>query len=405
MIYSEDIGFINEFHRMTAIGYDPNIGVNRIALNEYDIQARETLVHELKTIGADIIYDDGGNILGNLSKNFEGSIFIGSHMDSVPNGGRFDGMYGVVAALNVLKKLKNQNKIKNNVTVVDFTNEEGSRFQPSLLGSGLTTEVFTKEFVYSRIDDNGITFEEALKKSGFMGSEENRIKRLKANKFLELHIEQGPVLEREGYQIGIPIGIVTLIVDEYDFVGESNQAGPTPMDNRKDALVSASRFITEVRENAKRYGENLVSTVGKIKNLPNAYNVIPGLVSLTLDIRSPDKKMAENFSKIASEIAEKIAGEEGTEVRHKNLWVTETTIFNEDIRILIEKTCKSLDLKYKFIYSWAGHDAQYMNRITDTAMIMVPSHNGRSHVREEFTTDKDLINGFNVLYKTVLTLI
>ena len=405
MIYSEDIGFINEFHRMTAIGYDPNIGVNRIALNEYDIQARETLVHELKTIGAEIIYDDGGNILGNLSKNFEGSIFIGSHMDSVPNGGRFDGMYGVVAALNVLKKLKNQNKIKNNVTVVDFTNEEGSRFQPSLLGSGLTTEVFTKEFVYSRIDDNGITFEEALKKSGFMGSEENRIKRLKANKFLELHIEQGPVLEREGYQIGIPIGIVTLIVDEYDFVGESNQAGPTPMDNRKDALVSASRFITEVRENAKRYGENLVSTVGKIKNLPNAYNVIPGLVSLTLDIRSPDKKMAENFSKIASEIAEKIAGEEGTEVRHKNLWVTETTIFNEDIRVLIEKTCKSLDLKYKFIYSWPGHDAQYMNRITDTAMIMVPSHNGRSHVREEFTTDKDLINGFNVLYKTVLTLI
>jgi len=401
---SRDDGFINDFHSITAIGYDPNTGVNRIALNQFDIRARETLVSELKTIGANVVYDDGGTILGTLGEDFENSILVGSHMDSVPNGGRFDGMYGVVAALNVLKKLKDQNMTKSKVAAVDFTNEEGSRFQPSLLGSGLTTEVFTKEFVYSRIDTDGITFEKALKNSGFMGSEQNRIRASKPTKYLELHIEQGPVLEREGYQIGIPIGIVTLIVDEYQFGGESNQAGPTPMDFREDALVSASRFITEVRDKAKRYGKDLVATVGKIWNLPNTYNTISGSVSLNLDVRSPDKKIAENFSKVASEIADKIAEEEGTEVRHRNLWVAEKTNFNEDLKASIEKTCKSLDLKYKYIYSWAGHDAQYMNRITDAAMIMVPSHNGRSHVREEFTSDEDLINGFRVLYKTVLTL-
>ncbi len=400
----ENNEFIKNFHEITSIGYNANTGVNRLALNVYDIAARKLLVKERKSINAGVIYDDGGTIFGSLGDSHEESIFIGSHMDSVPNGGRFDGMYGVVSALNVLKRLQREGKISKKITAVDFTNEEGARFQPSLLGSGLTTEVFTKEFVYSRSDDDGITFEEALKKSGFMGLESNRAKRLKPNKYLELHIEQGPVLEHEGYQIGIPIGIVTMVVDEYEFIGESNQAGPTPMQMRRDALVSASRFITEVRDMAKKNGNGLVMTVGKIKNYPNSYNVIPGSVLLNLDTRSPDKKTALEYSKIASEMADKIAMEEGTEVRHKNLWITETTIFNEELKNTIEKICKNLDLKYKYIYSWPGHDAQYMNRITDTAMIMVPSHNGRSHTKEEFTSDEDLINGFNVLYKTALSL-
>ena len=402
-IFENDV-FIKNFHTITSIGYDKKVGVNRLALNKYDIEARTRLIKEFNSINANISYDDGGTIFGSLGENKEESIFIGSHMDSVPNGGRFDGMYGVVSALNVLKKLKNNGQINKKISAVDFTNEEGARFQPSLLGSGLTTEVFTKEFVYSREDDQGISFKDAVSKSGFMGSEENRAKRVKPGKYLELHIEQGPVLEHEGYQIGIPIGIVTMVVDEYEFFGESNQAGPTPMEMRKDALVSASRFITEVRDTARKNGNGLVMTVGKIKNDPNAYNVIPGKVMLNLDIRSPDKDIAFEYSKRAYEIADKISKEEGTEVKHRNLWVTETTIFNEELKKTIEKICKSLDMKYKYIYSWPGHDAQYMNRITDTAMIMVPSHNGRSHTKEEFTSDQDLINGFNVLYKTVLNL-
>ena len=216
-----------------------------------------------------------------------------------------------------------------------------------------------------------------------------------------MHIEQGPVLELEGYQIGIPRGIVTMVVNNVVFTGESNQAGPTPMKVRKDSLVAASRFNVAVRDLARESGKELVMTVGKLNNFPNAYNVIPGKVELNLDTRSPEKSIAEEYSSMAGEIAKKIADEEGVSLEYKRQWITETTIFDEDMKKEIEKTCKSLNLKYKYLYSWPGHDAQYMNRVVPTAMIFIPSHNGRSHTIEEYSSDNDLINGYNVLKKTV----
>jgi N-carbamoyl-L-amino-acid hydrolase len=321
-------------------------------------------------------------------------------MDSVPNGGRFDGFYGVMSGMQLLKDLGSTLKNRK-ITAIDFTNEEGSRFQPSLLGSGMSTGVFTKEFTYSRKDSKETTFEEALKTSGYMGEEENRVKNQDISRYMELHIEQGPVLELENYQIGIPKGIVTMVVDNVSFTGESNQAGPTPMNVRKDALVAASRFTVAVRDMAKSSGKELTMTVGKINNFPNAYNVIPGNVVLNLDTRSPDKKTAEEYSKLAHEISERIASEEGVSLNFKNQWTTETTIFDEDMRKEIIKSCKSLNLKYKELYSWPGHDAQYMNRVVPTAMIFIPSHNGRSHTKEEYSSDRDLINGYSVLKRTV----
>ncbi len=385
---------------MTGIGWSKSEGVNRLALNKYDLLARSDLEKQLGTLNAAIKHDDAGNIYGSLCEGRKETISIGSHMDSVPNGGRYDGFYGVVSALQVLRAYSNTN-LKKALTLIDFTNEEGSRFQPSLLGSGLATEAFKKEFVYSRMDDQNHTFESVLEQSGFLGSSDNRIKAQNPDYYLELHIEQGPVLEQDGVSIGIPKGIVTLIVDRYLFEGESNQAGPTPMGSRKDALVGASRFVSGVREMAKNRGPDLVMTVGKIQNMPNAYNVIPGKVSLNLDIRSPDKTTAEEYSEIAKELSKHIANEEGLSVSQEKLWVTETTIFDEDLTTEIEKACKSLGFNYKFIYSWPGHDAQYMNRITRTAMIMIPSHNGRSHTKEEFSSDEDMIKGLKVLEKTV----
>lgn len=396
--------FIDDFHRMTNVGWSEADGVNRLALNNYDILARSDLEEQLNALNAAVKHDDAGNIYGSLGEGEKETISIGSHMDSVPNGGRYDGFYGVVSALQVMKDF-NGSGLRKGLTLIDFTNEEGSRFQPSLLGSGLATGVFKKEFVYSRKDDQNRSFGEVLEKTSFLGSSDNRIKRQDPDYYLELHIEQGPVLEKEGISIGIPKGIVTLIVDRYSFEGESNQAGPTPMDTRKDALVAASRFVSGVRDMAKKRGPDLVMTVGKIQNLPNAYNVIPSKVSLNLDTRSPEKKTAEEYSARAKELASSIADEEGVLVRQEKLWITETTLFDEDLTKEIEKACKNLGFDYKFIYSWPGHDAQYMNRITRTAMIMIPSHNGRSHTKEEFSTDEDLVKGLKVLEKTVETLV
>jgi len=391
--------FLTMFHRLTSVGWSMENGVNRLALNEFDIQARKNLENEMMEVKANIKHDDAGLIFGTLGSGKENTA-IGSHMDSVPNGGRFDGFYGVMASMQILKDLGSGLKNRK-ITAIDFTNEEGSRFQPSLLGSGMSTGVFTKEFTYSRKDNKGIAFEEALKKSGYMGEEENRVKNQDISRYMELHIEQGPVLELENYQIGIPKGIVTMVVDDVSFTGESNQAGPTPMNVRKDALVAASRFTVAVRDMAKSSEMELTMTVGKINNFPNAYNVIPGKVVLNLDTRSPDKKTAEKYSKIAKEISEKIASEEGVSVDFKKQWETETTLFDEDLRKDIIKSCKSLNIKYKELYSWPGHDAQYMNRIVPTAMIFIPSHNGRSHTKEEYSSDQDLINGYSVLRKTV----
>jgi N-carbamoyl-L-amino-acid hydrolase len=391
--------FLEMFHRLTSVGWTAETGVNRLALNKYDIQARRNLETEMKAIKADIKHDDAGLIFGTLGAGNDNTA-IGSHMDSVPNGGRFDGFYGVMSAMQILKDL-GQGLKNRKITAIDFTNEEGARFQPSLLGSGMSTGVFTKEFTYSRVDSEGISFEEALKKSGYMGMQENRVKKQDVSRYLELHIEQGPVLELEHFNIGIPKGIVTMVVNDISFTGESNQAGPTPMNVRKDALVAASRFAVAVRDMAKSSGKELTMTVGKLNNFPNAYNVIPGYVKLNLDTRSPDIKTAKEYSELAHEIAESIGSEEGVSIDFKEQWTTETTLFDEELRDKIRKSCQELNLKYKELYSWPGHDAQYMNRIVPTAMIFIPSHNGRSHTREEYSSDQDLVNGYSVLKKTV----
>ncbi len=391
--------FLKTFDEISKIGWDENNGVNRVALTKFDLEARNRIISKLHEINAEINFDDAGNIYGSIGRN-EGMITIGSHMDSVPNGGRFDGMYGVISGLEILR-LYSKEKLNEKLVLVDFTNEEGSRWQPDLQGSGLATGVFDKNFIYSRTDSDGLKFGDVLKESKFLGQEENRIKNMHPDYYIEPHIEQGPVLEKEKYEIGIPLGIVTDVVDIYTFMGESNQAGPTPMDMRKDALVAASKFIYKINEIANTLAPRIVMTVGEIKILPNVYSVIPQIVELKLDIRSPEKDLAYEEKKIAHELAQEIANEKNVSLKIKNGWALDTINFNEDLIKIIEKSCKDLNLKYKFMYSWATHDAMNMNKITDTAMIMIPSHNGRSHTKEEFSSDSDMVNGLKVLKKTV----
>jgi len=392
--------FLKMFDEFSRIGYDERYGANRVALTEHDIEARAKFISTLREINAEVDIDDAGNIYGSVGKNRNGVISIGSHMDSVPNGGRFDGMYGVVSGLQMLKELSRE-KMDVKLVAVDFTNEEGSRWQPDLLGSGLATGIFDRDFVYSRTDEKGLKFGDVLMKTGFKGEEKNRIKNIKPDYYIEPHIEQGPVLENEGYDIGIPQGIVTDIVDLYTFEGEANQAGPTPMNVRRDALVAASTFIERVNGLANKLAPRIVMTVGEIRNAPNVYSVVPQLVQLKLDIRSPEKNLAYENEKAAMEIAQDIANEKNVSLKIEKGWFLDTIHFDEELIETIEKSCRDLNMKYKYIYSWATHDAMNMNKITRTAMVMIPSHNGRSHTKEEYSSDSDLIKGFRVLGKTI----
>ncbi|QXJ31226.1 Zn-dependent hydrolase [Saccharolobus shibatae] len=391
--------FLTTFHSLTDIGWTIN-GVMRLALNEYDIKVREELIKILSSIGVDIKVDDAGNIIGELRGKLDDTIAIGSHMDSVPYGGKYDGFYGVIAGLEVLRSTKERGISNHSITLIDFTNEEGARFQPSLLGSGLTTGVFDKNYVYSRRDKDNMSFEEALRTSGFMGDESNRLMYRKPKYYLELHIEQGPVLEEEGYQIGIPLGIAGLSVYEITFKGQSSQAGPTPMDRRRDALVGASKFVTSVRDYAKRQ-ENLRATVGILNVKPNIYNAIPREVRLTVDVRSIERNRIDQAINELVDIAKRIADDERLEVEYRHLWTANPVNFSEEVISIIERACKELGMTYKFMYSWAGHDAQYMTKISKVGMIFIPSHLGISHAKEEFSSDEDMLNGLRVLEKVV----
>ncbi len=394
--------FLDDFEVLSRVGWVEGFGTDRLALGENDIRIRRELIARLSAIGARIKFDDAGNIIAEIGDPSKPAIAIGSHLDSVLGGGRFDGAYGVIAGLEVLRGLRDE--VKNHrLMLIDFTNEEGARWIPSLLGSGLTTGVFTRDFVYSRVDKDGITFGDALRASGFMGEEPNRLMHDPPRYYLELHIEQGPVLEREGYQIGIPLGIVNIRVLEIKFAGEANQAGPTPMALRRDAVLAMARFIEFIRDYAliRDSNERLRATVGIINVKPGIYNVIPSEVSFTLDIRSPYEDEVNKAVTYVIDVGRAIAEDLGVGFEHRDLFMHGKVEFDREVIRTIEDTCRDLGLRYRFMWSWAGHDAQYMARISRVGMIFVPSVNGRSHTKEEFTKNEDLINGLKVLAETV----
>lgn len=390
------------FDKFSRIGWTKKEGVNRVSLNKYDLLARDEFVAQLRSVKAQTEFDDAGNIYGIISKGERDLVAIGSHMDSVPFGGRFDGMYGVIAGLQLLKNLSKSRK-KNHIAVIDFTNEEGSRWQPDLLGSGLATGAFDRDFINRREDVDGMTFISALKSTIFFGSPNNRVERQEPTVYLELHIEQGPVLESEGYEIGIPVGVVANIIDSYEFAGSSNHAGTTPISYRKDSLIAAAEFIKEVNQQLKLYSD-IVATVGEIINLPNAYNVIPGTTQLKVDIRGWDFSKLKEFSFKINRLAYQIAEVHGISMKYKRISLRDKTQFNKELIELIEKSCIRHGLKYKLMVSGATHDSVNMSKIARTAMVFVPSHRGISHSKDEFTKDVDLLNGYKVLKSTVALL-
>ncbi|PJN88689.1 Zn-dependent hydrolase [Bacillus sp. mrc49] len=384
-------------------GRTENNGVTRLSLSEEDRQVRDYFCSCCKELGMTIQIDDMGNIYATLAGlENKPPIVMGSHMDTVKKGGRFDGILGVAAGLEVVRTLVENNlQPKIPIMIVNFTNEEGARFEPSMMSSGVLSGKFEKALMLQKTDSEGTTFENALHEIGYAGDEAVRLK--EATAFLELHIEQGPILERESLTIGVVECVLGMVCYDIEVTGESNHAGTTPMNMRKDAFFTANTLIMEARQKLAMLHDELVFTMGRVNVLPNIHTVIPNKVVFSLEARHKDPKVIKQVEEIIAGFATN-GSEKDCEIKVKKLWDRNTVWFDESICDLLEQSTISLGLPYKRMVSGAGHDAQFIASYIPTAMIFVPSINGKSHCEEELTAWEDCEKGVNVLLETILTI-
>ncbi len=390
--------------RFADFGRTENNGVTRMSLSEEDRQARDYFYDCCEELGMAVTVDDLGNMYATLpGREDKPPIAIGSHLDTVKKGGRFDGVLGVAAGLEVVRTLVENNvKPAIPITIINFTNEEGARFEPSMMSSGILSGKFSKETMLQKTDTEGITFQEALNKIEYAGLEELRLK--EASAFLELHIEQGPVLERENLSIGIVECVVGMVCYEIEVTGESDHAGTTPMDMRKDALFASHNIIAEIRKRLGALADDLVYTIGRMSISPNIHTVIPNKVVFTLEARHQEPAVMREVEEIIGKLAE-LSELEGCSMKAKKQWDRTTVWFDEEILETMEKAVTQLGYSYRKMASGAGHDAQFIASFIPTAMLFVPSIKGKSHCEEELTLWEDCEKGVNLLLETVLELL
>ncbi len=394
----------NELERFANFGRTENNGVTRLSLSEEDRLARDFFRSCCEELGLVVKVDDMGCMYATLEGvEDKPPILIGSHLDSVKKGGRFDGVLGVLAGLEVVRTLVENNiKPQIPITIVNFTNEEGARFEPSMMASGVLSGKFDKNTMLKKKDSTGITFEEALKSIGYEGEVENRL--TEGTAFLELHIEQGPILEKEALSIGVVECVVGMACYDIEITGESDHAGTTPMSMRKDALFAANNLINEIRTVLGRLDEELVFTIGRVNVYPSIHTVIPNKVVFSLEARHKNPDIVTTFKNFVEGLPN-LGLNEGCEVKTTKLWERDTVWFDPEIVTQLETSSVSLGYSNRRMVSGAGHDAQFIASLVPTAMLFVPSVNGKSHCEEELTSWEECEKGVNVLLDTVLALL
>jgi len=388
---------------MAKIGATPAGGVHRLALSDEDKRARDLFVKWLKEINLTVTIDEMGNIFGRRPGRNDRlePVMFGSHIDSQPKGGRFDGILGVMGALEAMRTVfDGKVETEHPLIIVDWTNEEGSRFAPAMVSSGVWAGSLERDWAYSRTDINGKKQGDELARIGYKGSVPAR--KWPTHAYYEYHIEQGPMLERLGKTIGAPKGILCLHWYDVYLEGEANQVGPTPMEGRHDALCAAAEMILATNTLPDRMKGNMVATVGEIQNGPNSRNIIPDRVHFTVDIRSWDDDHALKAWELLKKDFQEIASRRGTPIRIEETWRVPHAPFNEKLVQRVLDTAKELGYSTHHMVSGAGHDASYMNQVCATAMIFVPSIGGRSHVEVENTKWEDCEAGANVLLHCLL---
>ncbi|HZK09579.1 MAG TPA: M20 family metallo-hydrolase [Clostridia bacterium] len=376
---------------------DPRGGLTRLVFTEPWLKTQNLILRTMKEKGFDAYFDEVGNVHIRLEGERKETLLIGSHIDTVIQGGKLDGQYGVLAGLLALEEVKNKfGKPKYSIEVISMSEEEGSRFPFNFWGSKNIVGAVDKNVVKELVDEEGITFLQALKKAGFGLKKEKEIKKhYKA--YCELHIEQGGVLEDAGKKIGIVHTIVGQRRYEVYLKGEANHAGTTPMSLRRDALDGAARMVLGLKDLARKYGDPMVATVGQISLEPGSSNVIPAQVRFSIDIRHSKKDLLEKFDKQMKELFKDISEEEGLEhtiiLNEKSLPVP----LDNDLQELLEKLCTDKKISFMSMVSGAGHDAQNFAPYIPTALIFVPSIGGISHSPAEDTKLEDLVDGLRLL--------
>lgn len=387
--------------QFSQFGATPKGGVTRLSLSNEDLLARDYFCKCCEELGMKITIDDMANIYAILpGKKDVPPIVMGSHLDSVEKGGKFDGVLGVLTALEAIRTLK-ENDIELDVPlmIVNFTNEEGARFDPAMMSSGVIASKFDKDTMLQSVDKNGMTFKQALQESGYEGEKENRLHEALA--YIELHIEQGPVLAAQQLEIGVVEGVLGMVCYEITITGESNHAGTTPMSMRKDPMIVASTIITYLHEQLGKIDETLVYTFGRMHVSPNIHTVIPNKVTFTIDSRHQSPEVMQKVEQVLKGLPSE---QQGCHVQPAKRWGRDTVFFDALICAEVEKSCQGFGYSSQRMFSGAGHDAQYMASIIPSAMIFVPSINGKSHCEEEETPFEDCAKGADVLLETVLTL-
>jgi beta-ureidopropionase / N-carbamoyl-L-amino-acid hydrolase len=379
------------------IGQTPRGGLTRLALTNDDKRGRDWMVTRMREAGLSVTVDQMGNIFGQRPGSAPlPPVMMGSHVDSVPTGGRYDGQLGVLCGLEVIRTL-NDRKIRTRhpVTLAIFTNEEGARFQPAMIASGVMAGKIALEDAYNARDKDGIRLVDELERIGYLGPEPCVPRPIRA--YLELHIEQGPFLEEEGLSVGVVEGIVAIAWSRLTIHGVQDHAGPTPMRIRHDALVAAAEVVAGVRRIAREIGGELVTTIGNLVVTPNIVNAIPGKVTLSIDMRDPKDATLDQAQARLEPIVRAACEREGVRYELENYWRVPYTPFDRGVVETIERAAHASGARHRRILSGAGHDAQYMAAIGPTGMVFVPSHDGRSHCEEEFTPIDDIEYGARTL--------
>ena len=401
---------INEKRLLETINTLGSLGINetgrsRLAASDEDKAGRDYVAGLMREAGLEVVVDKIGNIFGvwqDESNRGKKCVMTGSHIDSVINAGQYDGCLGTLGAIEVVRVLKESGyRPARPIVVGAFTNEEGVRYQPDMMGSLVYAGDMALADALNAVGTDGTRLGDELKRIGYAGTVEPGF--LRPEYFIELHIEQGPILDIEGVSVGAVENLQGISWQRVTITGEQNHAGTTPTYLRKDAGVAAAKVNLYLRERAVTTGKTL-ATVGTIAFEPNAVNVIPSQAVFTVDLRNPDCDALKDEEARLQSFLRELEASDGVTVKCEQLSRFDPVLFDEDIVRLVEQSARERGLSCRRITSGAGQDAQMLARICKTAMIFIPSIRGISHNPAEYSTDTDVVNGANILLDVVKAL-
>jgi N-carbamoyl-L-amino-acid hydrolase len=388
---------------MARLGATPKGGVCRLTLTDTDRQARDLFAAWCRESNLEVRIDAMGNMFARRPGTDPGRapILLGSHLDSQPSGGKFDGALGVLAALEVVRALNDNNHATAApVEIVNWTNEEGARFAPAMIGSAVFTGEVPLDEALTYTDPEDRTIGGELRRIAYAGDADRAAEPVDA--YFELHIEQGPILEDEGKTIGVVTGVQGVRWYDVTFTGQDAHAGPTPMNQRRDALLGAAEAALAINGLGCDFAPHGRSTVGVFEARPNSRNVVPGGVSMSVDMRHPDAEALADMDRRLRDLVVDIADARSLEATLDEIWYSPPVAFDAACVAMVRDAAEGLGFGHRDITSGAGHDAVLMARVHPTAMVFVPCEDGISHAEIEHATPEDCAAGGNVLLHAVL---